>query len=1017
VISLDVFYLVWRVNPLKTTAFILTLIAAMALCIPALAQNRAPPIPGPLILTGEAGEYALGQSMYILEDPSGGLSIDQVSSAAYHDLFVPSPAVVPNFGFTVSAYWVRFQVRNEVPEIDRWLVEVGFPNMNYVDLYYPAIDEGQGFIHKQSGVMRPVSEREIAYHRMVFHVPLKYKKDTVVYMRFQNGASMTLPLTIWSSDYFMQHRLGETLLLGMFYGALLIMLLYNLFLLYTLKDWNYVYFTLFLGSAILLFAAYDGLLELYLWPSLNVFKKFTVTWSIYASMIFILLFTDSFLDLRRRQLPHLRRIFFILLAVSLIQLPLVFFVSDPIIGVASSSFGIITLGAVLVISVIFSIKGSSHSRYFLLSWFGFILSMIIALLVRFGVVSSSLITEQAFRIGLLWLVAYWALALADRIHLLKAETEAANRELQKSQHYLTQTLDGLPIGAVVYGQDHKPVYINPRAKDILANPGKGIRPDVIAGRTLADMMKYFSLRAAGSDQEYLLERFPMWQAFEGKNAWADDIEADLIDLRVQLEVWASPVKDEHGQVESVVAVFQDITQRKKDEAELNRHRHHLEGLVADRTAQLNLSNQQLHTEITLRQRLEDEMRLRLEWMVTVNRANETVIHRTDLPQIYQKFAAIIQELFGVTDAFIAELNTDRQEFIIRTHSTQVECLTVETTVTIENTVTVENAVTAKNTVTDWMGAVISVPFVFISHPELAYGMHTIFSRDQLGLLDGELKANLQTTEGQFILLSPLKIREKAIGLLGLEYFEADRRFSASEIALLEKICSDIAQIVENVRLLEQTQALAAAEERSRLARDLHDSVTQVLFAASLVADVLPRIWRRDPEKGYASLEELRRLTRGALAEMRTMLLELRPFALIKTPLSDLLAQLTEAVTGHTGLSFQLFIEQIPLLPEDVHIVFYRVAQESLNNVVKHANASRVAVSLSVNPLSADSTDRSEFEIRLVVRDNGRGFDPQEKGSQHLGLAIMRERAESIGATLTVESQPKEGTTVTLIWQN
>ena len=115
------------------------------------------------------------------------------------------------------------------------------------------------------------------------------------------------------------------------------------------------------------------------------------------------------------------------------------------------------------------------------------------------------------------------------------------------------------------------------------------------------------------------------------------------------------------------------------------------------------------------------------------------------------------------------------------------------------------------------------------------------------------------------------------------------------------------------------------------------------------------------------------MTRGALAEMRTMLLELRPSAVIKTPLSELLAQLTEAVTSRNGLPFQLFVEQIPPLPEEVHISFYRIAQESLNNVVKHAQASLVSVSLNATPTRTVPYEDWSGEVRLMVRDDGCGF--------------------------------------------
>jgi len=135
-------------------------------------------------------------------------------------------------------------------------------------------------------------------------------------------------------------------------------------------------------------------------------------------------------------------------------------------------------------------------------------------------------------------------------------------------------------------------------------------------------------------------------------------------------------------------------------------------------------------------------------------------------------------------------------------------------------------------------------------------------------------------------------------------------FIQQQVDLVQRIAFDIASLVQDAILLDQALVLATVNERNRLARDLHDSVTQVLFSASLLTEVLPQIWRRDPEQGLQKLDKLRLLTRGALAEMRTMLLELRPSAVINTPLSDLLVQLAEAATSRTGIPFQLFIEQI-----------------------------------------------------------------------------------------------------------
>jgi signal transduction histidine kinase len=181
-------------------------------------------------------------------------------------------------------------------------------------------------------------------------------------------------------------------------------------------------------------------------------------------------------------------------------------------------------------------------------------------------------------------------------------------------------------------------------------------------------------------------------------------------------------------------------------------------------------------------------------------------------------------------------------------------------------------------------------------------------------------------------------------------------------------------------------------------------VTQTLFSTTLIADVLPDIWEMNPDEGKRRLEELRLLTRGALAEMRTLLVELRPNALVEVPLPTLLRQLTEALSGRARINIQLSAEGERKLPADVQVSLYRIAQEALNNVFKHAKATEAVVTL-----------RMGDTVRLTVADNGTGFDPSTVTADHLGVKIMRERSDAIGAKLSIYSEPGEGSQISVVW--
>jgi two-component system nitrate/nitrite sensor histidine kinase NarX len=266
--------------------------------------------------------------------------------------------------------------------------------------------------------------------------------------------------------------------------------------------------------------------------------------------------------------------------------------------------------------------------------------------------------------------------------------------------------------------------------------------------------------------------------------------------------------------------------------------------------------------------------------------------------------------------------------------------------------------------------------------------------------------HLEQSGFQLLVSVPLFTKGRTLGLFLLGKREPGG-LSPEELSLLSSIGQQIGVAMENAHLYEQAEQTAVAAERNRLARELHDAVTQTLFSANLIADVVPRIWKRNPDEGLQNLEELRQLTRGALAEMRTMLLEMRPESLERSDSKSLLTQLADAFIGRVRVPVCLVIQGDCELTNDVKIVFYRVAQEALNNIAKHSGARQVDVRLECQP----------GQMHLFIKDDGLGFDPGSITPEHLGIAIMRERANSIGASLKIESQLGQGTTVELGWRS
>jgi signal transduction histidine kinase len=254
---------------------------------------------------------------------------------------------------------------------------------------------------------------------------------------------------------------------------------------------------------------------------------------------------------------------------------------------------------------------------------------------------------------------------------------------------------------------------------------------------------------------------------------------------------------------------------------------------------------------------------------------------------------------------------------------------------------------------------------------------------------------------------PLMVGALRIGLVVLSYHEV-HQWQERELepyhAAAALMAAAIATRVRDIQVAEQRRQVAVLEERRRLARELHDSVTQSLFSMSLLAQVLPELWAVDRPEAEAALAQIRDLTRGALAEMRALLFELRPAALGEQSFATALREHAAMFERRTGIGVTVLLEGGGDMSRPVEQALFRIAQEALANVARHAHAQRVRVRLQMGP-----------PARLEIADDGRGFSAAVGGAERFGLVSMRERAAAIGARLEISSAADQGTRIVVEW--
>jgi signal transduction histidine kinase len=420
----------------------------------------------------------------------------------------------------------------------------------------------------------------------------------------------------------------------------------------------------------------------------------------------------------------------------------------------------------------------------------------------------------------------------------------------------------------------------------------------------------------------------------------------------------------------------------KTESELQLYRTHMDELVEARVRELDEAHERLAEKENERRATEDVLRRRVEELNTLQRMAQILGGRATLAQALEEASGAVAELFqaryarvtlvadddpGAGDAETGDDAIDADSPAARPSLLDREIATL----------TLEDAGGLSGRLDEWSG------------------------------LSDEARGTANDEGVELILAQPLVATSGPVGVLIVARGDEADPFSEEERRLARTVAEALGAVIEIDRLHRRETRQAASEERQALARDLHDAVTQSIYSAALIAEALPAVYERDPQEALHNLERLRRMVRAALAEMRTLLFELRPAALETAPLAVLIERLGDSLSGQADVGVDVRVDGDLDLPSGVKIALYRVTQEAFSNIAKHARASAVTARVQ--------TDGSA--VTLSVADDGRGFDPAAVPEGHMGLHIMAERLAAVGADFAVRAAPGEGTTITAVWRH
>lgn len=378
----------------------------------------------------------LGPHLEVLEDPNGNLSLEAVRSDRYSGRWQSVDARTPNFGYTDSAYWARVTLPPLDRERTRLLAVIGYAVLDHVDAYL--IRNGRTISEHELGDRMLYEARPIDHPDFIFPVELSKTAETELYLRVETSSSMQIPLTLWEPDALLEHQFEQSTIFALFYGAMLVMALYNLLVFFAVKDASYLYYVLYVIAMVTLVAAINGITFKALWPQTEGFNDRVLIIALSGMIFAPAMFTRKFLRLKMAR-PWLSGAMSGFAILSLFTAVAAFFLPYLHLMVFTILVAAIVIFLCFFSGIIRWWDGFYAARYYNLAWSFMLGGGLIMALNKTGMVPRNLFTEHAGQIGAVLEILLLSFALANRMNYERRMREEAQRESVQSQQQLLDT--------------------------------------------------------------------------------------------------------------------------------------------------------------------------------------------------------------------------------------------------------------------------------------------------------------------------------------------------------------------------------------------------------------------------------------------------------------------------------------------------------------------------------------------------------------------------------------------------